>query len=56
MRHASAFGLFMLTDIVRYLSFAFYVYFPDSVAVLNVYLWCKLFWFCGSALSQVLLF
>jgi hypothetical protein len=51
MRHASAFGLFMVTDLVRYIAFSFYALHPEDPTVLNVYLIAKIFWILGSFLS-----
>ena len=55
MRHASAFGLFMVTDIVRYLAFTFYALHPQNPNVLKIYLIAKSFWLFGSFVSQILL-
>lgn len=55
LRHSGAFALFMLTDLLRFITFTFFVLHPFDPTTLKVYLLAKVFWIFGSAISQILL-
>lgn len=55
LRHAIAFGLFLLTDIAYYVMWPIYTHFPRKPRVWSIYCIITLFWLGGSMISQLFL-
>jgi hypothetical protein len=54
-RHAIAFGLYMVSDLVRYSSFTLYAFHTSNLQLWNLYNWAVCFWMVCSLISNLLL-
>jgi hypothetical protein len=53
--HASAFGFYLLSDVILYSAYTVFIFYPNNITANNVYTIASIIWVCASFISQVCL-